>query len=148
MELRTALEPVKRITANRRTVSLSVSGVVLIWSIVELVSLALRHTAGPEIYGVLVAAIAVAAGSMTVLLLVSRRRQAIATAAALLLWAVVALGGLAGAVVHVTGAGPAEPADPRPRPAGAPLVFVGLALSGGAALVYGQRTSLRRTSES
>jgi peptidoglycan/LPS O-acetylase OafA/YrhL len=130
---------------TRRRIALVGSLVVLVWSTVELINLGLDHTTGPEVYGVLVAAAAVGAGALSSALLWSTRRRPLASAGLLVLWAVVAFGGLAGMVAHIVG--PIEghgPVDLRPRPVAAPLIFTALALVGGAALFYGQRLSAAR----
>jgi hypothetical protein len=122
--------------------------VVLGWSIVEVISLLSKHTTGPEVYGVWVAGLAVAAGAITMTLLRSNQGQLWATVAVLVLWGVVALGGLAGAVAHIIGPVPGHGAiDLRPRPIPAPLIFTLLGLVGGAALWFGQRHETRRASE-
>ena len=124
-----------------RWVPLAVTGIVAIWALVELGGLLLaNHTTGAELYGLLVAVLAVVAGVASVWLLSARRRHTITTAAVLLLWGLIALGGIAGAVAHVVGPDPAHgPVDTRPRPVGAPLVFTLFGIAGGAALFYGQR---------
>jgi 4-amino-4-deoxy-L-arabinose transferase-like glycosyltransferase len=127
-----------------RRVALVVSFVVLGWSFVELINLSLTHTLGPELYGVLAAALASGAGVANLALLRSPRGQVLAIAAALVVWAVVALGGVAGTVAHVVGPPIGEgPIDARPRPIAAPLVFTFLGLVGGAALLLGQRPAFR-----
>ena len=129
---------------TRRRIWFLTALVVLGWSIVELVSLLSRHTTGPELYGVLVASVAVVAGVLNLALLRSGQRRLWATVAVLILWTIVALGGLAGTVAHIIGpvAGH-DPIDPRPRPIAAPLIFTLLGLAGGAALWFGQRRGAR-----
>jgi hypothetical protein len=132
----------------RRRASILVAFVVLGWSIVELVSLVSKHTIGPELYGVLVAGLAVAAGVIDLALLRSEQRRLSATVAVLILWGVVALGGLAGTAAHVIGPVPGHgPIDLRPRPIPAPLIFTLLGLAGGAALWFGQRRGTRLAGE-
>jgi hypothetical protein len=133
--------------AQRRWVPLAVSVVVLGWSVVELIGLVQTgHTIGPELYGILVAVLAVGAAVASVALLASRRRRDIAAAVVVIVWTVIALGGVAGAVAHAMGPVPGHgPVDDRPRPAGAPLVFTALGLIGGSALASGSR---RRGQES
>ncbi len=144
MQATDVLPVVRRIVTDRRMAALAVLVVVFLWALVELVSLAFRHTTGPEIYGVYVAGLAVVAGALSVLVLRSGQQRLLVTAAIVVLWAVVALGGVAGTWFHATGTGPeAGPVDPRPRPQGAPLIFSALGLVGGSALVYGQRTAGR-----
>jgi 4-amino-4-deoxy-L-arabinose transferase-like glycosyltransferase len=127
-----------------RRAALVVSSVVLIWSFVELVSLSVRHTTGPELYGVLTAFLATAAGLANVVLLRLPRANGIVVVAVIVVWAVVALGGIAGTVAHIVGPPIGEgPVDPRPRPIPAPLVFTLLGLVGGAALFLGQRATFR-----
>ncbi len=134
---------------TRRRVSLVVTLVVLAWSTMELISLGLNHTTGPELYGVLVAAVAVGTGVLSSALLASNRRRVLASAAVLILWAVIAIGGLGGTMAHAIGPAPGHgPVDLRPRPVAAPLIFTGLGLVGGAALFYGQRLSAARNRES
>lgn len=126
------------------------SGVVLAWSITETASLAVVHTTGPELYGVLVAALSAAAGAANLALLRSSRVNripavaTIATVAVVAVWAAVALGGVAGTIAHfigpVSGHGPV---DLRPRPIAAPLVFTLLGSAGAAALVFGRRARRR-----
>jgi 4-amino-4-deoxy-L-arabinose transferase-like glycosyltransferase len=124
----------------RRRIAIGGAVIVLGWSIVELASLAVVHTTGPELYGVLVAALAVAAGVGTLILLRSSERRLWATVALLALWAVVVLGGLAGVVAHIVGPVAGHgPVDTRPRPIAAPLIFTAFGLVGSAALWFGQR---------
>jgi hypothetical protein len=121
-----------------------VSVVVLGWSIAETVNLARVHTTGAEIYGVLTAAVSTGAAIANLALLSSPRPRLVLTVAVLVVWAVVALGGLAGTVAHVVGPVAGHgPIDPRPRPIAAPLVFTLLGFAGAAALVLGQRARMR-----
>jgi hypothetical protein len=132
---------------TRRRVSLAVTALVLAWSTVELINLAVNHTSGPELYGVLVAAVTVGTGVISFVLLASSRRRVWASAGLLALWALVALGGVAGMVAHIVGPVAGHgPVDLRPRPIPAPLIFTALGVVGGAALFYGQRlrATLRR----
>jgi hypothetical protein len=130
-----------------RRVAVLVSIVVLGWSAVELVNLGLTHTTGPELYGVLAAALATGAGVANLVLLRSPRVRVIATGAVLLFWAVVALGGIAGTIAHIVGPVPGHgPIDLRPRPVAAPLVFTLLGSVGAAALTLGQRARIRAAS--
>ncbi|HEX5014202.1 MAG TPA: hypothetical protein VFV72_08590 [Candidatus Limnocylindrales bacterium] len=131
------------IAASRRSALwLGVSVVVFAWSTVEFVSLLTRHTTGAELYGVLVAALAVVAGALTVYLVASTRRRVFATWAVIALWGFIALGGLAGVVAHVVGPVPGHgPVDTRPRPIPAPLIFTVLGAVGGVAVHRGQRAT-------
>jgi peptidoglycan/LPS O-acetylase OafA/YrhL len=125
---------------TRHRAALIVSFVALGWSIIELLNLARVHTTGPELYGVLVAALSVGAGVLSVLLLRSDQRRLRYTLPVVALWAVVALGGIAGIVAHMVGPVAGHgPVDLRPRPFGAPLIFTLLGLVGSAALWFGQR---------
>ena len=136
-----------RLQAGRRLSQIA-AVVVLGWSIVELVGLLFRHTLGPELYGVLVAALAVAGGVLDVILLSSSARRFWISVGVLALWAIVALGGLAGVVAHIVGPVPGHgPVDLRPRPITAPLVFTLLGAIGGAALFFGQRQTGARSPE-
>jgi hypothetical protein len=64
--------------------------------------------------------------------------------AVLVLWAVVALGGLAGMIAHIVGPVPGHgPMDLRPRPIPAPLVFTLLGCVGALALSRGRRSRIR-----
>jgi hypothetical protein len=118
------------------------TGVVLALSVAELFNLGGRHTIGPETYGVLVAGVAVAAGIFSLGLVLSRQRRMLTTVAVLVLWALVALGGLAGTYYHIAGVSPEYgPADPRLRPAFAPLVFTALGVVGGAVVLVAQRAA-------
>ena len=136
--------------AQRRWVPLTVAVVVLGWSVVELVGLVQTgHTIGPELYGILVAILAVGAGTASVALLASQRRHVFAAGVVVILWTVIALGGVAGAVAHAIGPVAGHgPVDDRPRPAGAPLVFTAIGLIGGSALAYGSRRRSGRSQES
>lgn len=123
------------------------STVVLGWSIYYTVTLAVIHNTGSELYGVLAAALATGAAVSNLALLRSPRVRVIATGAVLVLWAVVALGGIAGTVAHIVGPVPGHgPIDLRPRPIAAPLVFTLLGSVGAAALALGQRGRMRAAS--
>ena len=131
---------------TRRRVWLFVMVLVLAWSAMELANLGLNHTTGAELYGVAVAAVAIGTGVLSLVLLASRR--VLARAAVLVLWAVIAVGGIAGAAAHIVGPGTGHgPVDTRSRPVAAPLIFTALGLVGGAALFYGERAGRRRVRE-
>ena len=135
-----------RTFAERRP--LVMSAVVLGWSIKYVVSLALVHNTGAELYGVLVAALSTGAAVANLALLRSPRTQVATTAAVLVLWAVVAVGGIGGTIAHAVGPVPGHgPVDLRPRPIAAPLVFTVLGSVGALALVLGQRAQIRRVPE-
>jgi 4-amino-4-deoxy-L-arabinose transferase-like glycosyltransferase len=129
-------------TARRAAILATLA--LLAWSIVDLISLALRHTTGPQGYGLLVAALAVGAAVLNVLLLMTARKRTWAVAGAVLLWAVVALGGVAGAVAHVAWPATGPYGDPRPKPALAPLAFTAMGVVGGVAIVVAQRSGSNR----
>ncbi|HEX5588950.1 MAG TPA: hypothetical protein VFX65_01505 [Candidatus Limnocylindrales bacterium] len=136
-----------RTVTERRPLLMSV--VVLGWSTKYFITLALGHSSGPELYGVLTAALSIGAAVANLALLRSPRLQVIATAAVLILWAVVALGGIAGTIAHVVGPVPGHgPIDLRPRPIAAPLAFTLLGSVGALALFLGQRARARRSAES
>ena len=117
---------------------------VLVWSGAETANLALVHTTGPELYGVITAALAVGAAVANLVLLRSPRVRLVLTAAMLVLWAAVALGGIAGTIAHAVGPVIGHgPIDLRPRPIAAPLVFTLLGTVGGAGLFLGQRNRFR-----
>jgi hypothetical protein len=132
----------------RRYAPRIVAIVVLGWSAVEVVGLlAAGHTVGAEVYGILVAVLALAAGLATVVLVMSSRPPLLAVGGVIVLWALIALGGLAGTVAHAVGPDPNHgPVDSRARPAGAPLVFTALGVLGAGALVYDTRRRRRRPS--
>ena len=133
-------------TAHRFQVA---SGVVLAWSIYYTVALAVVHNTGAELYGVLTAALATAAAASNVTLLRTPRVRVVVTGAVLVLWVVVALGGIAGGIAHIVGPVAGHgPIDLRPRPVAAPLVFTLLGSVGAAALVFGQRARLRAATTS
>jgi hypothetical protein len=122
------------------------TGVVLALSVAELINLSRRHTVGAESYALLVAAVAVAAGILSLGLIMWPQRRVVAAAAAVVLWAIVALGGLVGTYYHVVGVAPEYgPVDPRPRPVVAPLVFTLLGTVGGGAVILGRREATRRS---
>ena len=130
---------------TRRLTLFVTAGLVLALSVAELINLSGRHTVGAESYGLLVAGIAVAAGILSLGLVLSGQRRVIATAAVLILWAIVALGGVVGTYYHIVGVAPEYgPVDPRPRPIAAPLAFTLLATVGGTTLLFGQRGAIRR----
>jgi 4-amino-4-deoxy-L-arabinose transferase-like glycosyltransferase len=136
---------IRRTFAERRPLLMSV--VVLGWSIKYFVTLALTHHTGPELYGVLIAALSTGAAVANLALLRSPRLQVVATAAVLVLWAVIAVGGVAGTIAHVVGPVAGHgPVDLRPRPIAAPLVFTILGSVGALALFLGQRARIRRGS--
>jgi hypothetical protein len=129
----------------RRSAPFVTSALVLALSVAEFINLSGRHMVGSESYGLLVAGVAVAAGTFSLGLVLSPQRRVIATAAVLVLWAIVALGGVAGTYYHIVGVAPEYgPVDPRPRPIAAPLVFTLLGTVGGTALFFEQRAAIRR----
>ena len=71
---------------TRRFASVAAAVIVLGWSAVELANLVAVHTIGAELYGVLVAALAVVAGILNLILLRSSERRLWATVAVLSLW--------------------------------------------------------------
>ena len=121
--------------------------VVLGWSAVELVGLiAAGHWVGAELYGLLVAILAVVAAIATLWLVLTRRQRTWIATGLVSLWAVVALGGLAGTVAHAVGPSPGHgPVDDRPRPAGAPLVFSALGVLGSGAVIADVRRRRRHS---
>ena len=128
--------------ARRRPLLMSVA--VLAWSSKYAVSLALVHTTGAELYGVLTALIAVGAAVANLAVIRSRRAHVLVVAALLGVWVLVALAGLGGVIAHVIGPVAGHgPIDPRPRPVLAPLVFTLLASVGALALVLARRMSTR-----
>jgi hypothetical protein len=130
---------------TRRLTLFVTTGLVLAVSVAEFINLSGRHTVGAESYGLLVAGVAIVAGIFSLGLVLSPQRRVIATAAVLVLWAIVALCGLAGTYYHIVGVAPEYgPVDPRPRPIAAPLVFTLLGVVGGTALFFGQRAAIRR----
>ena len=130
---------------TRQRVALLATVVIAVWSVVELIDLGIKHTTGAEIYGPLAAVLAIAASVASLLLLGSSRPHTILTFAVLALWAVIALAGIAGTVIHAVGPVLGHgPVDLRPRPLLAPLIFTTFGLVGAAALVVGKRPSLRR----
>ena len=148
MQANGVLDTARRVRAERGTLPLVMSVAVTGWSVKYLVDLALTHTTGPELYGVAVAAVAVGAGAANLALLASSRTRWFAVAAVLALWAVVALGGVAGTVAHVVGPVAGHgPVDLRPRPIAAPLVFTLLGVAGAFALFRGQRAGAGRVHE-
>src|SRR5512141_3158999 len=96
-----AIRSIWRTVTERRSLLMSVA--VLGWSIDYTVTLAVVHNTGPALYGVLTAALSTLAAVANLVLLRSPRVRVIATAAVVVLWAVVALGGLAGTVAHIVG---------------------------------------------
>ena len=123
------------------------SAVALGWSIYYTVTLAVIHNTGPELYGVLTAALATVAAVSNLALLRAPRARVLVTAAVLVLWTVIGLGGIAGTIAHIVGPVAGHgPIDLRPRPIAAPLVFTLLAVVGAAALALGQRARLRAVS--
>jgi hypothetical protein len=136
------LQRIRRAIWDRRPLVMSV--VVLGWSLKYTIALAIAHHDGPELYGVLVAALAAGAAGANLVLLRTSRVPLIATAVVLALWVIVALGGLAGTIAHVIGPVPGHgPMDLRPRPIAAPLVFTLLGSAGAVALALGQRARMR-----
>lgn len=137
-----SLRSIWRTVADHRSLLISVA--VLGWSIKYTVTLAVVHTTGAEVYGVLTAALSTVAAVANLALLRAPRVRVIATGAILILWAVVALGGIAGTIAHLAGPVPGHgPIDLRPRPIAAPMVFALLGLVGAAALTLGQRARMR-----
>jgi hypothetical protein len=90
-----------RTIAERRPLIMSIA--VLGWSIRYVVSLSLSHTTGAEMYGVLTAALATGAAVANLILLRAPRVPVLVTAAVLILWALVAVAGVAGTIAHIVG---------------------------------------------
>lgn len=133
---------VVRTIAERRPLIMSV--VVLAWSVKYTISLGLTHTAGPEVYGVITAALAVLAAIANLVLLRSGRMQLLVVAGLLALWVLIAVAGLAGTIAHMVGPVAGHgPVDLRPRPIPAPLVFTLLGAVGGTALILARRAVAR-----
>jgi hypothetical protein len=142
-----SIQPIKRAVLVRRPLIMSIA--VAVWSAKYLVSLGLTHTTGPEMYGVLTAALSLGAAGANLVLLRSPRPQIPLAGALLVLWIVVAIAGMAGMVAHVIGPVPGHgPMDLRPRPIAAPLVFTALGTVGAVALVLGQRMRIRMAARS
>jgi hypothetical protein len=137
------LQPMAKATGGTtRRICVYATVVVGGWSLLEVASLAFRHTNGAEIYGVLVAAVAFANAVASLALLRSAHPPTWATAVVLVVWAVIGLGGIAGVVAHIVGPVAGHgPVDLRPRPTLAPLIFTMFALVGGAAVVIGRRAN-------
>ena len=130
----------RTVTAHR---SQLLSLLVLGWSVYYTVTLAVIHNSGSELYGVLTAAFATGAAVSNLTLLRSPRVRVIATAAVLVIWVVVAVGGIAGTAAHIVGPVAGHgPIDLRSRPIAAPLVFTVLGSVGGVALALGQRARM------
>jgi hypothetical protein len=128
-------------STSRQRAALIASVAIFIWAAVEFVSLAQRHTTGAEIYGLMVAGLAVLAAGGNLWLLASGDRRTWFAVALAVVWAVIALGGVAGVVAHIVGPGAGHgPVDVRPRPVSAPLVFTAMGAAGGIALWLGRRS--------
>ena len=126
---------------SRRFWLLVIAGIVMAWSVAEVMNLLGRHMVGAEWYGVLVAVLSAAAGIFTLPVIVSARPKLWATVALLVLWAVVGLGGIAGAYYHVVGVSPQySEVDPRPRSALSPLIFTVFGVVGGAVVFINGRS--------
>jgi hypothetical protein len=124
----------------RQRAALIASAALFIWAAVELVSLLQRHTTGPEIYGLVVAALAAIAAAGNVWFLRSNERRAWYVVALIVVWVVIALGGVAGVVAHIVGPVAGHgPVDVRPRPISAPLLFTAMGAVGAIALWFGRR---------
>jgi hypothetical protein len=142
-----SIQTIKQTIMARRPMIMSIA--VLAWSIKYAIGLGLTHTTGPELYGVLVAALSAGAAGANLVLLRSSRPQILLAAVLLVLWAAVAFGGLAGTVAHIVGPVPGHgPMDLRPRPIAAPLVFTALGAVGAIALVLGQRLRIHMAAQS
>lgn len=139
----TTVRAIGNAVAARRPLIMSIA--VLGWSTKYLVGLSLSHTSGPELYGVLTAALGVGAALANIVLIRSGRPQPFLAAALLALWALIALAGVAGTIAHVIGPVAGHgPVDLQPRPIAAPLIFTVLGAVGAMALRLGQRAALRR----
>jgi hypothetical protein len=137
-----SIATILRTFAERRPFLMSVG--VLVWSTRYLVTLALNHNTGSELYGVLTAALATGAAVANLALLRSPRTQLVLTAAVFVLWALIAVAGFAGTMVHIVGPVPGHgPMDLRPRPIAAPLVVTILGSIGAVSLFLGQRARRR-----
>ena len=128
--------------ASRIVIFMSLA--LLAWSIVEVVGLAGRHTIGPEVYGVLVAVLAVIAASAALYAMRSTPTQRWIVGALAVVWAIVAIGGVAGVAAHVIGPVPGHgPVDLRVRPVLAPLAFTAMGAIGETVLWIWRRQPAR-----
>lgn len=146
MEALTTQPRISRMASIRRFAPVMPASVILVLSAGELVTLARVHTTGSELYGVLAAAIAVATAAAGLVLIARGGRPTWAVAIVLVLWAIVALAGLAGVVAHIVGPVAGHgPIDPRPRPIAAPLGFTLRAVVGAVALFLARRLAVRQS---
>ena len=79
----------------------------------------------------LVAVLAVVAAALALFAMRATTWQTGLTIAVAVLWAIVAIGGIAGVAAHIVGPVAGEgPVDPRPRPLLAPLAFTAMGVVG------------------
>jgi hypothetical protein len=132
---------VRSVVAHR---SQLVSAVVLGWSIDYTVTLGVIHHTGPQLFGVLTAAVSAGAAIANLRLLRSSSGQPVLTGAVVALWTLVAAGGIGGTIAHLSGPFAGRPlVESGDALSVAPLVFTLLGLVGAAALVLGQRALVR-----
>jgi hypothetical protein len=125
----------------RRAAALLATVAALGLSLVYLVRLAASHTSGAEMYGVLVALVAVGTGIATLALILRRPMNRVPMIVVLALWALVAIAGVAGVAAHIIGPVAGHgPVDDRARPVAAPLIFTLVGLVGATAVYIGRGT--------
>jgi hypothetical protein len=127
----------------RQRVSLAMTTVVTLGCrAVLLLLLSVNHTAGGEVDGPEVALFGIIVGILSLISLAVVGRHRFVLAALLVLWVLLAIGGVDGYMEHSKALTNASP-DQRPRPPLAPLVFTAFGIAGGAALVLAYRGTSR-----
>jgi hypothetical protein len=131
------LSPLARLSERRLAVG--ATALITVGSLLVLMVLqGVHHTTGGEIDGIIVAALGVVTGGLSLAFLAIPGRHRIVLGVLVALWVAVALGGIGGYADHAK-AVTAASADQRARPALAPLVFAAFGLVGAAALIVGRR---------
>lgn len=137
----------QRLDTQRRVAALGTAVVTVACLMLLGLFLEGRHTAGGEIVGVIAAGGGVAISVLSLVHICLSRDHRLARVLLMVLWLVLAVGGIGGLIDHAEPVVPGQSIDQRPRPPLAPLVFTGLALLGATALGVGSRRQRRQDDE-
>jgi hypothetical protein len=124
---------------DRQRVALAMTAMVTLGCLAVLILLlSVDHTVGGEVDGPEVAIFGIVVGILSLILLAAPGRHRFMLGALLVLWTLLAIGGIDGYEQH-SKAVTAATVDQRPRPPLAPLVFTAFGIVGASALIVSSR---------